>query len=99
MLPAAELDRLLTRRSSTHTIDSMPMSAPWTRVNFGGVQTNQKGSGERSRYADCRMRLSPGLQQIAFVDTATCEIAPGFSRELILSTKTCGRSARRMESS
>src|ERR1700674_5039942 len=40
----------------------MTMSAPWTRVNFGGVQTNQKGSGERSRYADYRMRLSPGLR-------------------------------------
>jgi hypothetical protein len=49
----------------------MTMSAPWTRVNFGGVQTNQKGSGERSRYADYRMRLSPAFRQIAFVDTAT----------------------------
>ena len=47
---------------SKRAMDSMTMSAPWTRVNFGGVQTNQKGSGQRSRYADYRMRLSPSLR-------------------------------------
>jgi len=41
-------------------IDSMTVSAPWARVNFGGAN-QPKGSGERSRYDDCRMRLPPGL--------------------------------------
>jgi hypothetical protein len=35
------------------------------------VQTNQKGSGERSRYADYRCDYHPAFEQIAFVDTAT----------------------------
>src|SRR6476646_2751284 len=55
-------------------IDSMTMSAPWTRVNFG-VANQPKGPGERSRTmmiigAD----YHPGFQQIAYVDTETGEL-------------------------
>src|ERR1700730_11060110 len=55
-------------------IDSMTMSAPWTRVNFGGGN-QPKGPGERSRTmiiigAD----YHPAFQQIAFVDTETGEL-------------------------
>src|SRR5438876_12000892 len=55
-------------------IDSMTMSAPWTRVNFGGAN-QPKGPGERSRTmiiigAD----YHPAFQQIAFVDTETGEL-------------------------
>src|ERR1700731_4197010 len=53
----------------------MTMSAPWTRVNFGGAETNQKGSGGRSRtmiIIGCDYH--PGFQQIAFVDTDTGEL-------------------------
>src|SRR5439155_3972474 len=51
----------------------MTMSAPWTRVNFGGANQPQ-GPGERSRTmiiigAD----YHPGFQQIAFVDTDSGE--------------------------
>src|SRR5262247_1905730 len=54
--------------------DSMTMSAPWTRVNFGGAN-QPKGPGERSRTviiigAD----YHPGFQQIAYVDTETGEL-------------------------
>src|SRR5437016_4114790 len=43
-------------------IDSMTMSAPWTRVNFGGAETNQKRLGRKEPNNDhYRMRLSPGL--------------------------------------
>src|SRR5438445_5951548 len=52
----------------------MTMSAPWTRVNFGGAN-QPKGPGERSRTmimigAD----YHPAFQQIAFVDTETGEL-------------------------
>src|SRR6266853_3561209 len=52
----------------------MTMSAPWTRVNFGGAK-QPKGPGERSRTmiiigAD----YHPVFQQIAFVDTETGEL-------------------------
>jgi hypothetical protein len=60
---------------SLREIDSMTMSAPWTRVNFGGCQTNQKGSGERIQtmiIIGCDDH--PGFQQIAFVDTDTGEM-------------------------
>src|SRR5713226_7864079 len=51
----------------------MTMSAPWTRVNFGGAN-QPKARVERSRTmiiigAD----YHPGFQQIAFVDTDTGE--------------------------
>src|SRR5215475_10044142 len=54
--------------------DSMTMSAPWTRVNFGGAN-QPKGPGERSRTmliigAD----YHPGFQQIEYVDTETGEL-------------------------
>jgi hypothetical protein len=54
--------------------DSMTMSAPWTRVNFGGAN-QPKGPGERSRTmiiigAD----YHPGFQQIAYVDSETGEL-------------------------
>src|SRR5258708_36304834 len=52
----------------------MTMSAPWTRVNFGGAN-QPKGPGERSRTmiiigAD----YHPGFQQVAYVDTDTGEL-------------------------
>src|SRR5256884_4562703 len=52
----------------------MTMSAPWTRVNFGGAN-QPKGPGERSRTmiiigAD----YHPGFQQIAYVDTETGDL-------------------------
>src|SRR6266704_3544874 len=52
----------------------MTMSAPWTRVNFGGAN-QPKGPGERSRTmiiigAD----YHPGFQQIAYVDSETGEL-------------------------
>src|SRR6266705_5005413 len=52
----------------------MTMSAPWTRVNFGGAN-QPKGPGERSRTmimigADYQQ----AFQQIAFVDTETGEL-------------------------
>jgi hypothetical protein len=47
-------------------IDSMTMSAPWTPSKLWWCTTNQKGSGERSRYVDHRMRLSPGLPANCF---------------------------------
>ena len=34
----------LNDQQSKRVIDSMTMSAPWTRVNFGGAETNQKGA-------------------------------------------------------
>src|SRR5207245_8678784 len=63
---------ILSHRMSE--IDSMTMSAPWTRVNFGGAN-QPKGPGERSRTmimigAD----YHPAFQQIAFVDTETGEL-------------------------
>src|SRR6476660_9758239 len=59
---------------SMSVIDFMTMSAPWTRVNFGGAN-QPKGPGERSRTmiiigAD----YHPAFQQIAFVDTETGEL-------------------------
>src|SRR5207302_1871650 len=40
----------------------MTMTAPWTRVNFGGAETNQKRLGRKEPNNDhYRMRLSPGL--------------------------------------
>src|SRR6266576_1674160 len=52
----------------------MTMSAPWTRVDFGGAN-QPKGPGERSRTmiiigAD----YHPGFQQIAYVDSETGEL-------------------------
>src|SRR6266496_2130298 len=62
------------KSSCSECNDSMTMSAPWTRVNFGGAN-QPKGPGERSRTmiiigAD----YHPGFQQIAYVDTETGEL-------------------------
>src|ERR1700731_24596 len=55
-------------------IDSMTMSAPWTRVNFGGANqpksAREKGVDTLIIGAD----YHPGFQQIAFVDTETGEL-------------------------
>jgi transposase len=54
-------------------IDSMTMSAPWTRVNFGGAnkpKAREKGADMLIIGAD----YHPAFQQIAFVDTETGEL-------------------------
>jgi transposase len=68
------VDSLPTTEIISERNDSMTMSAPWTRVNFGGAN-QPKGPGERSRTmiiigAD----YHPGFQQIAYVDTETGEL-------------------------
>jgi transposase len=68
------------------------MSAPWTRVNFGGAN-QPKGPGEKEpKMIIIGADYHPGFQQIAFVDSETgelqerrllhCEEAEKFYREL-----------------
>jgi transposase len=47
------------------------MSAPWTRVNFGGVQTNQKAREKGADMLIIGCDYHPAFEQIAYVDTAT----------------------------
>src|SRR5713226_5686886 len=57
----------VTRDFRGSVIDSMTMSAPWTRVNFGGAETNQKRLGRKEpNNGHYRMRLSPGLSTNCF---------------------------------
>src|ERR1700687_3552322 len=78
----ADDDRFKLGTRSMRRIDSMTMSAPWTRVNFGGAY-QPKGPGERSRYADYRSRLPPGLSTNCFCgyrNRGTARAATGPSR-------------------
>src|SRR6266478_1504481 len=62
-------------KDSMSEIDSMTMSAPWTRVNFGGAETNQKRLGRKEPNNDhYRCDYHPGFQQIAYMDTETGEL-------------------------
>src|ERR1700694_5537137 len=55
-------------------IDSMTMSAPWTRVNFGGANQPKRLGRKGADMLIIGCDYHPSFQQIAFVDTDTGEL-------------------------
>src|ERR1019366_1748774 len=51
---------------SMSAIDSMTMSAPWTRVNFGGANQPKRLGRKEPNNDHYRMRLPPGLPTSCF---------------------------------
>src|SRR5262245_54930992 len=52
----------------------MTMSAPWTRVDFGGCQTNQKAREKGADMLIIGLDYHPGFQQIANGDSETGDL-------------------------
>jgi hypothetical protein len=60
-------------------IDSMTMSAPWTRVNFGGANQPKRLGRKEPNNDHYRMRLLPGLPTSRFCGYRNCSLSSGSS--------------------
>src|SRR4029077_10704274 len=70
-------------KASMRVIDSMTMSAPWTRVNFGGANQPRRPGRKEPNNDHYRMRLPPGLSTNCFCGyrkRGTARAATGPSR-------------------